>query len=273
MHTLITVNELITTQDIVIFDCRHALAEPDYGSQQYNTSHIPNAIFVDLNQQLSARVIPGVTGRHPLPTQAAFAAQVQQWGLKNNQQAVIYDDANGAFAARMWWMLRWLGHDNVAVLDGGFKAWCEMGQPVSQEQPKVIHSEFETRTSLTNTITADDLPGYKGTVTDARDLVRYKGISEPIDPVAGHIPGAVCLPFSNNLTPESRFKSIAELQNQFKALGISDTEGTVCYCGSGVTAAHNILALVHAGYPEPILYPGSFSEWITDPDRPVATDK
>ncbi|MEO2172867.1 MAG: sulfurtransferase, partial [bacterium] len=234
-------------------------------------AHIPGAVFVDLDKDLSSEVVPGKTGRHPLPLAEEFEASLQQWGLENDQQVVAYDDANGAFAARLWWMLRWAGHANVAVLDGGFNAWRDSGQVVTDGVTEQQISAFTSKPALTCDIQADELPLYAGLITDARDLARFNGESEPIDPIAGHIPNARCLPFTSNLTRSQHFKSVAELQQQFEDFGVPGDSSTVCYCGSGVTAAHNILALVHAGYPEPTLYPGSWSEWITDPNRPVAT--
>ena len=273
MSTLISVQELATIKNTIIIDCRYSLNDLSYGRTAHQVGHIPGAIFVDLNEDLSGDIIPGKTGRHPLPEKATFVARVRQWGITNVSQVIVYDDANGAFGARCWWMLRWLGHVDVAVLDGGFKAWVEAEEAVTAEIDEVQASEFELKPDLTLIIEADELGQHPGLVTDARDFSRYRGESEPIDSVAGHIPDARCMPFANNLTSSLHFKPKEILQQQFRAFGIPESSTTVCYCGSGVTAAHNILALVHAGYPEPTLYPGSWSEWITDPLRPVATDE
>ena len=271
MKTLISVSELEQIENPLVFDCRYSLADQNYGHLEYKKNHIPGAIHVDINRDLSAEVVPGKTGRHPLPLAKDFEARLQQWGLNSEQQVIAYDDAGGAFAARLWWMLRWLGHANVAVLDGGFGAWLAAGGDVSTDVPTPLTSRFKASTSLTLTIQAEDILVFDGLVTDARETARFNGTTEPIDPIAGHIPNARCLPFSQNLTPSQHFKSLAALQDQFHQFGIPADQSTVCYCGSGVTAAHNILALIHAGYPEPILYPGSWSEWITNPDHPVAT--
>jgi thiosulfate/3-mercaptopyruvate sulfurtransferase len=168
-------------------------------------------------------------------------------------------------------MLRWLGHSAVAVLDGGYRAWVDAGNAVTKTTSAQQTSTFELKPALTSVISANALAEINGMLTDARDLPRFRGESEPIDPIAGHIPGARCLPFANNLTESQHFKSVTALQQRFEDFGISNETSTVCYCGSGVTAAHNILALVHAGYPEPTLYPGSWSEWITDPHNKIAT--
>jgi len=183
---------------------------------------------------------------------------------------VAYDDDNGAFASRLWWMFRWLGHEKIAVLNGGMDAWNKAGLKTTQEIAKPKPSNFQARPVLTKIINADEVLSHSGLLTDARDLPRFRGESEPIDPIAGHIPGATCLPFINNLQ-YGLFKPAAELRHMFQHAGINLDSQVTCYCGSGVTAAHNILALVHAGYKEPTLYAGSWSEWITDSQRPVAT--
>ncbi len=270
MNTLISVEALSSLNGLKVFDCRYSLTDEAYGRTAYELSHIPGAIYVDLNKDLSGQVIPGETGRHPLPPAKEFENTLQRWGLHNDQQVIAYDDANGAYAARLWWMLRWLGHGKVAVLDGGFNAWVASGQTVTDAIGEQQTSTFKSNPTLTSMIEASELSDFSGLLTDARDLARFNGELEPIDSVAGHIPGARCLPFANNLTPSQHFKTRAELQQRFEDFGIPRDCSTVCYCGSGVTAAHNILSLVHAGYPEPTLYPGSWSEWITDPERPIA---
>ena len=211
---------------------------------------------------------PGDGGRHPLPDPAYLRGRFRAWGVNDSDQIVVYDDAGGAFAARAWWCARWLGHQAVALLDGGLAAWTG---PLSQASPVVAPGNFSIRPPLTRTVDAAtllaELDG--ATLVDARAEARFAGREEPIDPVAGHIPGAVCLPFQANLAADGRFLPAAELQARFAGL----PDDVVCYCGSGVTAAHNVLAMRIAGRAEPRLYPGSWSEWIRDPARPVATDR
>ena len=214
-----------------------------------------------------------------------FVEQIRRWGISNDDLVVAYDADTGAFAARLWWMLRWLGHTNVMVLDGGLKAWVAAHQPLTKTGMHYPVSAFEARPTIIRQVSTNDLitriaasdndnensMAQHEMLLDARDQRRFNGEAEPIDPVAGHIPGAICAPFSANLATSGQFKQANELADRFTQLGISTTASVTCYCGSGVTAAHNILALVHAGFAEPALYPGSWSEWITDPGRPVAT--
>ncbi|MEX2490065.1 MAG: sulfurtransferase [Pseudomonadales bacterium] len=272
MKTLIDVDELHATlgaDDLFVFDCRASLTDKEEGRRLFNEMHIPGAQYAHLDQDLSGSIIAGKTGRHPLPRQEDFLSTVRRWGVTQNAAVVAYDDASGAFAARLWWMFRWLGHDDVAVLDGGLAAWKQRGYPLTDEINEVQESAFEAREPLTRTVSAQDIPNSQVPLIDARSEDRFRGDVEPVDPVAGHIPGAICLPFSNNLNESNRFKDAAVLANRFRNAGISADQGTICYCGSGVSATHNILALVHSGFAEPALYPGSWSEWVTDPDRPV----
>jgi thiosulfate/3-mercaptopyruvate sulfurtransferase len=272
--------DCLEERNLRVFDCRSALLDPAAGASMFSQGHISGAQYADLNHSLSGAVIPGETGRHPLPDPAVFVEQVRRWGIENDHLVVAYDADTGAFAARLWWMLRWLGHTNVMVLDGGLNAWIEARLPLTETVTNYSASRFEARPSVTRQASAAELLATADTVQeiaqpgvllDARELSRFNGEAEPIDPVAGHIPGAICAPFSNNLTVAKKFKQPAELADQFMQLGISAAEPVTCYCGSGVTAAHNVLALVHAGFDEPALYPGSWSEWITDPRRPIAT--
>jgi thiosulfate/3-mercaptopyruvate sulfurtransferase len=274
---------------LVIVDCRFSLMDAAVGKTQYLASHIPDAAYAHLNDDLSGEVVPGTTGRHPLPERQAFVSTVQRLGIHNKQLVVAYDADNGAYAARLWWLLRWLGHDQVVVLDGGFAAWQAADLPVStaqtqtqtqtqlqtelqtQRQAKKKASNFQPSASLVNTVAAADLLNTQYRITDARDAARFRGEVEPIDPIAGHIPEAVCLPFSQNMSAAGTFKSADELRSQFLSAGLDENVPTICYCGSGVTACHNAIALIHAGFPEPVLYPGSWSEWITDANRPIAT--
>lgn len=272
MGTLISVDELasrIGDSNLRIFDCRFSLADPMAGNAQYREGHLRGASYADLNTDLSAPVVPGRTGRHPLPTREGFALRLGTFGVSNAHRVVAYDDASGAFAARLWWMLRWLGHSDVAVLDGGIKAWTEAGHEVVTDVPSWLATTFDAKAALTRTVSADELPSSNSVVLDARDEARYRGENEPIDPVAGHIPGALCAPFTQNLTGDLTFKDAPALREQFVAHGVSASSSVICYCGSGVTATHNILAMVQAGFAEPALYPGSWSEWVTDDKRPV----
>lgn len=266
MGTLIDVDDsrLHTSR---LFDCRSALTDPDYGRTQFGLGHLPGAVFADLNHDLSGPIIPGQTGRHPLPERQDFLTQVRQWGIRNEDTVVIYDDDSGAFAARMWWMMRWLGHGEVYVLDGGFKRWAAAGNPASIATVSVETSDFHPGPALTRQIDAAQIPDWQGLILDARDPVRFRGESEPVDPVAGHIPRALNAPFQENLSA-GRFRSVSELRSHYNALGAAAND-VACYCGSGVTAAHLILAMRHSDFEEPALYPGSWSEWITDPNRPV----
>lgn len=272
--TLISAEELhgeLQSPDIVVVDCRFSLADTELGRRQYLQDHISGARYAHLDEHLSGPVITGRTGRHPLPDQTAFIAQLSAWGISNQSRVIAYDGSNGAHAARLWWMLRWVGHGNVLVLDGGYQQWQSSGFPVTSEQPVPTPAAFTPAASLTRSYQASTLDASLMKLVDARDQARFDGEMEPIDPVAGHIPGAVCLPFVTNVDESGRFLPAADLASRFRQRGLQESDNLVCYCGSGVTAAHNILALVHAGYPEPALYPGSWSEWITDPARPIAT--
>lgn len=253
----------------VVIDCRFDLADPNLGHQQFTEGHIPGALYADLNQDLSGTVVPGETGRHPLPNPKALCVRFGALGISNSQPVVVYDGAHGAFAARLWWLLRWLGHDRVQVLNGGLAAWLSEGGPLSKSPPASKAGQFVQRDALTRTCQMKEVSSQNGHLIDVRDEARFQGIHEPIDPVAGHIPGAINLPFQNNLH-DGRFKAPEHLRAEFTAAGIGLEDSVTCYCGSGVTAAHTLLALLEAGYTEPTLYAGSWSEWITDPRNPVA---
>jgi thiosulfate/3-mercaptopyruvate sulfurtransferase len=264
-------SELLGAPILRIVDCRASLQNPVAGRELYLKSHLPGATFADLLEDLSGPIAAGVTGRHPLPSIDEFTKKLRAWGIGVHSQVVAYDDAGGAFAARLWWMLRWLGHDAVAVLDGGFPAWVAEGRPVTSEPSSLAPGDFEPKPCGELLVTAAELL-QSGTrkLFDARAPERYRGDVEPIDPVAGHIPGAENLPFAENLR-DGRFKTPAELRARFaEALGDAQPAESVVYCGSGVTACHDVLAFAHAGLPLPKLYAGSWSEWITDPARPTA---
>lgn len=262
--------ELRAEPDLRLVDCRASLQDPEAGRELYRQGHLPGASFADLLTDLSGPIISGKTGRHPLPPIEAFVARVRSWGISDGSQVVCYDDASGAFAARLWWLLRWLGHDAVAVLDGGYAAWTAAGQPITAQAPILAVGDFSPRSHTDWLVQARDLSESAARkVFDARAPERYRGDVEPIDPVAGHIPGAVNLPFSENLRA-GKFLPPAELRQRLAAaLGDTAPEDAVVYCGSGVTACHDILAFAHAGLPLPKLYAGSWSEWITDPARGV----
>ena len=248
----------------IVVDCRAALGDPDHGRMAYGEGHIPGARYADLDRDLAAA--PGKRGRHPLPDRDALAGRFAAWGIRHGDQLVAYDDAGGQFACRFWWLARWLGVESCAVLDGGLAAYLEAEGELTRDMTVIEPSAFRPRPSLTRVIEADDIiaAGPALTLIDARAGARYRGEEEPIDPVAGHIPGALSYPCADNLDDAGRFQRDA---SRFAELEGRDV---VSYCGSGVTATHNILAMVDAGLPEPALYPGSWSEWIEDSGRPRA---
>ncbi|MBD9481926.1 sulfurtransferase [Pseudomonas sp. PDM14] len=262
---------------LVVLDCRFALDAPDYGARSYASEHIPGAQFADLEQDLSAPVHKGVTGRHPLPDAQTLVAKLRAWGLNADADVVLYDDGPGAFAARAWWLLAWLGkRSGVYLLDGGLKAWKNAGLPLSAEVPKAPAGTFSGTPDTSLLLSAEQLQQRLDEPTlsllDARALPRFRGEVEPLDPVAGHIPGARCAVFTDNLDSDGRFLPADQLRQRFAGLlDGKPAEQLVAYCGSGVTACHNLFALSLAGYPLAPLYAGSWSEWITDPSRPVAT--
>ncbi len=275
MGTIITTEQLaerLGDPNLRILDCRYSLADERAGQAAFREAHIPDAQYIDLELDMSAEVIPGKTGRHPLPEREAFADCLCHLGISNESTVVAYDDGVGAFAARLWWMMRWLGHEDVHVLSGGFKAWQDDDLPVTDDKREFPITDFEVGKSLARIVArAEALQDINALLFDARDEARFRGENEPIDPVAGHIPGAVCATFSANVDPSGHLLDPDALRERFEALGATGDREVVCYCGSGVTATHNVLAMVHAGLPEPMLYPGSWSEWITDPKRPVET--
>ncbi|NNA66773.1 sulfurtransferase [Pseudomonas gessardii] len=262
---------------LVILDCRFALEDPDYGRCSYAEGHIEGAQYADLERHLSGPVIKGVTGRHPLPAAQVLVRQLQAWGIHADSEIVLYDDGPGAFAARAWWLLAWLGkRSGVSILDGGLKAWHAAGFPLSLDAPGTEPGTFAGSPDDHLLLDAEHLQKRLGqpglTLIDARALPRFRGEVEPIDPIAGHIPGAQCAAFSENLGSDGRFLPVSQLKQRFaeKLQGRSPQE-LVAYCGSGVTACHNLFALSLAGYPLGKLYAGSWSEWINDPQRQIAT--
>lgn len=269
--------ERLSAPELRILDCRFALDDPAYGRTRYAEGHVPGAQFADLERDLSGPIIKGVTGRHPLPDPARLQEALRAWGVDQDSTIVLYDDGPGAFAARAWWLLAWLGkRDGVFLLDGGFQAWQAAGLPVTAQVTEPARGDFTARPDACLVVEADQLgrrlaePGL--TLIDARALPRFRGEVEPLDPVAGHIPGARCAPFTENLGADGRFLPPEQLRQRFEnLLAGRNPEQLVAYCGSGVTACHNLFAMSLAGLPLAPLYAGSWSEWITDPARPVAT--
>jgi thiosulfate/3-mercaptopyruvate sulfurtransferase len=263
--------------DWAIVDCRFTLGDPQRGRRDYLQAHIPGAVYAQLEEDLCSPHLPGVTGRHPLPPVDELARKFSEWGIGPGVQVVAYDDwpgASGAVAARLWWSLRWLGHQAVAVLDGGWNRWLQMSGPVNAGTETRPHRDFrpsphpELIASVDEVDTLRSDPAYK--LFDSRSADRYRGENETIDPVAGHIPGALNAPYAENVRPDGLFRPPDELRQRFSALlGETPAQNAVFYCGSGVTAAHNLLALAHAGLGNARLYLGSWSEWITDPSKPV----
>ncbi|OZY38445.1 sulfurtransferase [Pseudomonas lundensis] len=270
-------NERQSQPGLVILDCRFALEDPDYGLRSYAEGHIEGAQFADLERDLSGPVTKGVTGRHPLPDPDELIERLRGWGINNDSDVVLYDDGPGAFAARAWWLLAWLGkRDGVFVLDGGLKAWHAAGFPLNLDSVKLPRGHFDGAPDNQLLIKAQALQKRLNdpalTLIDARALPRFRGEVEPIDPVAGHIPGAQCAAFNENLDSSGRFLPVEQLKQRFaEKLGDRSPDELVAYCGSGVTACHNLFALALAGYPLGKLYAGSWSEWINDPQRGVAT--
>lgn len=275
--TLITAGQLVgnlNKSDYIVIDCRFSLADAEAGARAYRQGHIPNARYGDLNKDFSAPV-QAYTGRHPLPNFNQLARRLGEWGISNNSQVVVYDDAGGAFAGRAWWLIRNLGHDRVAVLDGGYQHWLRLGYPVTTQLPQVKTAVFRAYPAGDATLSALDVQNGLARksicLIDARTPERFRGEHEPVDPVAGHIPGALNRPFQSNLDREGLFLPPAQLRAQFeKLIGGKSPENVVHQCGSGVTACHNLLAMEIAGLSGSKLYPGSWSEWIRDKNRPVA---
>ena len=276
---------------LVVIDCRFDLMHPEAGRQAYLKAHIPGARYADLNLDLSAP-IGADTGRHPLPTPESFAAALSRLGISNDSQVIAYDEANSSFAARLWWMLRWVGHDAVAVLDGGLQAWTRHGGPLQSGEPTPAacadgyflpqpiapadpgagaFAALVTTSELDSALFKPAPQAPKPLLVDARTPERFAGRAEPIDSLPGHIPGAVNHPFAANLAADNRFLPAAQLKVRWlERLAGTTPENLVVMCGSGVTACHNLLSLEVAGLPGAKLYAGSWSEWIRDPRRPIA---
>jgi len=290
---LISVEALANQIDqVILIDCRSDLFDASLGQQQYEAGHIPNAAFFALHDALSGPKRPG-SGRHPLPDQEGLVQRMCRLGAHNDSLVVVYDAGASVYAARLWWLLRWCGHDEVKVLDGGYAAWVKAGYPSSTSQASAAggqkkgHGSFSCRPSLETIIESDallsSLESGRHCIVDARAAERWRGDVEPLDPVAGHIPGALNRPNTQNLRPDGRFKPAAVLREEWLSLmttqsqhtpaaaGASDGAALVHSCGSGVSACHNLLAMRLAGLDRDlVLHPGSWSEWCADPKRPVA---
>ena len=255
----------------VVVDCRFDLQQPKAGRVAYVDAHIPGARYADLNKDLASPPT-SKTGRHPLPDPNILAAKLGQWGIHQQTQVVAYDASGGAIAARLWWLLRWLGHDAVAVLDGGWQAWQAAGYAVEQAFPSMRPTQFITKVQphlvLDSAAVQQGLSDKTITLIDARGRARYTGEVEPLDPVAGHVPGAINQPFDQNLTAQGVFLPEDELRARFAAYA-SKPQQVVHMCGSGITACHNLLAMEVAGLRGSKLYAGSWSEWIRDPARTI----
>ena len=279
-----------TGQPLRIFDCSFELMQPHAGRQQYLEAHIPGAIYADLETALSARHgVPGAHGvltaagadapasggRHPLPNRERFATWLSSVGMGNGMQAVVYDRSGANYCGRLWWMLKWAGHDSVAVLDGGWQAWQAAGGTVScGEEPAHFQASFLPESELARLVDAQAVASQLGspaqTLVDARAAARFRGDSEPVDPVAGHIPGALNRPFGDNFLPNGKFKPAAQLKAEFLSLlGMRGPSTVVHYCGSGVSALTNLIAMEIAGLGQTALYAGSWSDWCRDLQRPV----
>jgi thiosulfate/3-mercaptopyruvate sulfurtransferase len=269
-----TLDQNLDNPKWIIVDCRFSLMNSDAGGYAYRHGHIPHARYAHLNNDLSSP-ITAFTGRHPLPDFTFLAKKLGAWGIANDSQVVVYDDAGGAFAARLWWLFRSLGHDNVAVLNGGIQHWQKQGFSLTTTLPTIQSTTFRPYLNTGHWLNATQVRNSLAKKTlcliDARTPERYRGEQEPIDPVAGHIPGALNRAFQLNLDNKGLFISEDQLRNQFKQLiGTTAPEQVVHYCGSGVTACHNLLAMEHAGLTGSKLYAGSWSEWIRDKNRAVA---
>jgi thiosulfate/3-mercaptopyruvate sulfurtransferase len=290
--TLISADELKSLQRsgarLMVFDCSFELANPAAGEEAWRKAHIPGAVYANLDTALSDEgvVEPDGThhphpdaasgGRHPLPSRERFAMWLSSVGFANDMQAVAYDRNNAAYCGRLWWMLKWAGHEAVAVLDGGLAAWQASGGEVTdREEPAHFQSNFELGPELRKLVTTREVLAHLGrddqTVVDARAAPRYRGEVEPLDPVAGHIPGALNRPFADNIAGDGRFKPASQLRAEFeKVLAGHDPSTVVHHCGSGVTAVPNLIAMEVAGFAPTALYAGSWSDWVSDPSRPVA---
>lgn len=263
-------------EELAVVDCRHSLADPDAGNEAFAAGHVPGAVHAHMDRDLSGTAAHGGgAGRHPWPDAAVFCARLGDWGVTPHHQVVAYDGGDGAFAARLWFLLRALGHVDVAVLDGGWARWRSLGLPVetvtAAPAPARYRADFD-RSRLLDARAVEAHLEDGGLLVDARGAERFSGVSEPIDPVAGHVPGAVNRPYLENVGGDGRIRDPQALRDGFQGLMTGrDPAQVAVMCGSGVTACHHLLAMAHAGLPGAKLYTGSWSGWIEDPERPVAT--
>ena len=274
---LVSIKELSQNLDDpnwIVFDCRFTLTDPEAGRRAYQHSHIPGARYAHLDNDLSSPITP-TSGRHPLPDAQLLATKLGLWGVDSTKQLVVYDDSFGSMAVRMWWLLRWLGHDAVALLDGGLPMWMRQKLAVNNDQPEIFPAQFIPRLQDSLYVDANEVDQARQdtnrVIIDARPEGRFTGEREPLDKVAGHIPGSINWTFEENIDFDSTYLPADELRAAYLELlhGVP-AEQVIHVCGSGVTACHNILAMEMAGLPGSKLYPGSWSEWITDTSRPVA---
>ncbi|HEY0720824.1 MAG TPA: sulfurtransferase [Gammaproteobacteria bacterium] len=277
-ETLITpaiLKQHLASDNWQIIDCRFNLTAPEAGHQEYLEAHIPGALYAHLDHDLSSP-IRATTGRHPLPERETLQEKFSAWGIDSSTQVVVYDSSNGMMAARLWWLLRWMGHSSVALLDGGLSRWLREKNMLTAELPESRPRRFVARAPLERFITSDEvlarLAAPEHLLIDVRAAERYAGEVEPLDRVAGHIPGALNLPLQESLDSEGKFRSPEQLKVIFQnAIGDISPRNVSVMCGSGVTACHTLLALRVAGIEGATLYAGSWSEWISDPQRPVVT--
>ncbi len=268
-------NKNINNQDWFVFDCRFMLKDPEGGLKKFNQGHIPGAQYADMDTDLASPVT-STSGRHPLPNPDELIHTLQLWGVSNSSQIICYDDMSGAFAARMWWLLKWLGHENIAVLDGGLEKWTALGLELEVDVRNREKGTFSGQANNNMWVDIEfvqkELSQNKITLLDARSGERFTAQDSKTDPVAGHVPGAQSFPFTGNLSKQGVFLSKDELRKRFAStLNNSESKETINMCGSGVTACHNLLAMSVADMPMTRLFVGSWSEWIKDNSRPVAT--
>ncbi len=277
-QTIISVEDLnknLNTQDWLIFDCRFILKNPEGGLKKFNQGHIPGAQYADMDKDL-ASPMTSTSGRHPLPNPDEFINKLQSWGVNNTSQIICYDDMSGAFAARMWWLLKWLGHNDVAVLDGGIDKWTANNLTLETDTQQKAAGSFSGQANNDMWVDVEfvqkELAENNITLLDARSAERFTAKDTKTDPVAGHVPGAMSYPFAENLSKQGVFLPLEELQKRFAPMLLSSEKKEVInMCGSGVTACHNLLAMSIAELPMSRLFVGSWSEWIKDKSRPVAT--
>jgi thiosulfate/3-mercaptopyruvate sulfurtransferase len=266
-------NTIISDDNVRVFDCRFSLKDSQGGLKSYQSGHLPMAQFADMDTQLSS-AMTRTSGRHPLPDASVFLAQLKAWGINKDTQVIVYDDISGAFAARLWWMMRWMGHEKVAVLDGGMQQWTQQGLALNQDKVEFAAGDFSGSANMDWLVDIDtvreQLDANKITLIDARAADRFTGKDKNIDPVPGHIPGSNNLPFGGNLTKDGMFEASDIINQRFtKIIQDQALTNVVNMCGSGVTACHNLLAQAVAGIPPTKIFIGSWSQWIKDPSRPV----